>query len=85
MPKVTIWIRNEDEAKWKAIENKPAWLHIALNRGFFWPEHVHTAAKESGALADNIPLKSFVEFTDRLSGSHVVANEPNLTPPEEAA
>ncbi len=31
MPKVTIWIRNEDEAKWKAIENKPEWLHCALN------------------------------------------------------
>lgn len=31
MPKVTIWIRVDDEAKWKAIENKPEWLHAKLN------------------------------------------------------
>lgn len=31
MPKVTIWIRVADEAKWKAIENKPEWLHEHLN------------------------------------------------------
>lgn len=31
MPKVTIWIRVEDEAKWKAIEKKPEWLHEHLN------------------------------------------------------
>lgn len=31
MPKVTIWIRVADEAKWKAIEKKPEWLHAVLN------------------------------------------------------
>ena len=31
MPKVTIWIRESDYATWKAIENKPEWLHTALN------------------------------------------------------
>lgn len=32
MPKVTIWIREgEDHAKWKAIENKPEWLHEHLD------------------------------------------------------
>lgn len=31
MPKVTIWIRKEDEEKWGAIENKPEWLHKVLN------------------------------------------------------
>lgn len=31
MPKVTIWIRVSDEAKWKAIENKPEWLREHLN------------------------------------------------------
>lgn len=33
MPKVTIWIRVADEAKWKAIEDKPEWLHEHLNQG----------------------------------------------------
>lgn len=27
MPRVNIYIRNEDEAKWKSIADKPAWLH----------------------------------------------------------
>lgn len=31
MAKVTIWIRKEDEEKWNAIENKPAWLHEQIN------------------------------------------------------
>lgn len=31
MPSYHIWIRKEDEAKWKAIENKPEWLHEHLN------------------------------------------------------
>jgi hypothetical protein len=31
MPKVTIWIRNEDYDKWKAIQDKPEWLHEHLN------------------------------------------------------
>lgn len=31
MPKVTIWIRVADEAKWEAIENKPEWLHEHLS------------------------------------------------------
>lgn len=28
---VTLYIRNEDEAKWKAIENKSEWLHYHLS------------------------------------------------------
>lgn len=31
MPKVTIWIRKEDEAKWQAIKDKPEWLHEHLS------------------------------------------------------
>lgn len=31
MPSYHIWIRKEDEAKWKAIENKPEWLRVHLN------------------------------------------------------
>lgn len=30
MPKVTIWIRKEDEEKWKAIKDKPQFIHGAL-------------------------------------------------------
>lgn len=33
MPKVTIWIRKEDEAKWQAIADKPEWLHEHLRIG----------------------------------------------------
>lgn len=31
MPKVTIWIRNEDYDKWEAIADKPEWVHRAIN------------------------------------------------------
>lgn len=31
MPKVTIWIRVEDEQKWNSIPDKPKWLHQNLN------------------------------------------------------
>lgn len=31
MAKVTIYIRKEDELKWKAIKNKPDWLHYVIN------------------------------------------------------
>jgi SPX domain protein involved in polyphosphate accumulation len=31
LPRVTIWIRQEDYDKWQAIENKPEWLHEHLN------------------------------------------------------
>lgn len=31
MPKVTIWIREEDYPKWMAIENRPKWLRQNLN------------------------------------------------------
>lgn len=31
MPDAHIWIRKEDEKKWKAIGDKPRWLHEHLN------------------------------------------------------
>lgn len=31
MPKYTIYIKNDDDAKWQAIADKPEWLHVALN------------------------------------------------------
>lgn len=31
MPSHHIWIRKEDEAKWRAIADKPEWLHEHLN------------------------------------------------------
>lgn len=31
MPKYNIWIRVEDNDKWKAIADKPEWLHKRLN------------------------------------------------------
>lgn len=34
MPKVTIYIRNDDYPKWQAIADKPEWLHEHLNGSF---------------------------------------------------
>lgn len=31
MPKVTVYIRNEDIDKWKSIEHKTLFIHNALN------------------------------------------------------
>lgn len=32
MPRYTIWIRKEDEAKWLAIgDDRAEWLHVKLN------------------------------------------------------
>jgi len=32
MPRVTIYIRNEDMEIWEAIPKKPEWLHAQLER-----------------------------------------------------
>lgn len=32
MPKVTIWIRNEDWETWKAIKSKPEFIHGVLKQ-----------------------------------------------------
>lgn len=34
MPRVDIWIRKEDEAKWNAIKDRPEWLHHMLNDSY---------------------------------------------------
>lgn len=35
MPRVNIYIRKDDEEKWKAIGNKPEWLHEHLRSNLF--------------------------------------------------
>lgn len=32
MPKVTLYIRNEDTPLWNLVQNKPAWIHAMLQR-----------------------------------------------------
>lgn len=32
MPKVTIWIRNEDHAAWESIKSKPEFIHGVLEQ-----------------------------------------------------
>lgn len=32
MPKVTIWIREEDLDRWESIVDRPEWLHNALKQ-----------------------------------------------------
>lgn len=34
MPRYNIWIREEDNEKWQALENKADWLHFHLNSGY---------------------------------------------------
>ena len=36
--RVNIFIRKEDEAKWKQIPDKPAFLHNAINGTVFAPD-----------------------------------------------
>lgn len=31
MPKITVYIRNEDMDKWRAVEKKSEWMHTRLN------------------------------------------------------
>lgn len=33
MPKVTVWIREEDKENWLSIDDIPGWLHFHLNHG----------------------------------------------------
>lgn len=57
MPHVNLWIRNIDWDKWNAIEDKPAWLHLALN-GTDVPV-INKAIKERVEIEkvlDNIPI-----------------------------
>lgn len=79
MPKVTIWIRKEDEDKWKAIENKPEWLHDHLNQKTVkfnqYADPNPTYDKES-ALPARIQL-------DRLNKARQLS-EPTITPAEES-
>lgn len=46
MPKVTIWIRVEDEAKWNAIRDKPAQIHEWLNPTHTQSERIKEAIRE---------------------------------------
>lgn len=49
MPKVTIWIRKEDEPKWKAIKDRPIFIHDILNPPM---------KKDSVIIKDYSPVKS---------------------------
>ncbi len=46
MPRVNIYIRKDDEAKWNAIKSKPEWMHQHIN-ATEWVEgpRRHTKAK----------------------------------------
>lgn len=63
-------LSEEDRKKWADGTDREAWLHTALNRGFFWPELVRIAAVDSNALEDNISLSDFIEYCDKLAGPH---------------
>lgn len=72
MPKVTIWIREEDYPSWQDIDNKPAWLHGHLKKQLYKGKWY--TQKELGGVAQAV-MKSGESFS---------THEPRLTPPEEA-
>jgi hypothetical protein len=49
MPRVNIWIRNEDLENWNSIDDKPAWLHFNLHKGV---KVVEKNADGSGRILD---------------------------------
>lgn len=81
MPKVTIWIRNEDVSKWETIANRPEWLHEHLgidimkqkiNGEEIFRVTKHTTYPEANLWIDGVP--------------HGTINlEPTITEPEETA
>lgn len=60
MPKVTIWIRKEDEAKWKAIPHKPNWLHEHINAS----EYVYGSIRVQVAKPGTIDSGTGLEIRD---------------------
>lgn len=92
MPKVMVWIRKEDYAKWQAIENKPEWLSLVIKT---YPPSLEFAAHLS---AENKKLDHLIKHPEKvkLDGLAGIINddkstydslsrEPTLTPPEDAA
>lgn len=66
MPKVTIWIRKEDEDAWNAIKDRPEWLHAALNHQITPIAGVIQLIKESGALETDATLQQFVDYCESI-------------------
>jgi hypothetical protein len=80
MPKVTIWIRNEDYDKWLALENKPEWLHghLVLTK-IMTPKEVNP---KSSKFRGTETFDTMISIPTIQESS---IDEPKLTPPEEAA
>jgi hypothetical protein len=81
MPKVTIWIRKEDEDKWNAIADKPEWLHEHLQRPYM-----------QAKFGEKIPVPEFPNdkfgwvVTDNEGRLvHEILDEPTYTDPEQTA
>lgn len=63
MPKVTIWVRNDDWQDWMMIEDVPEFIHAAIARqnledGIAVREHVVDEGKRLGKLPEH-PIKTF--------------------------
>lgn len=98
MPDVHIWIRKEDEAKWKAIANKPEWLHEHLNseqavidllkqdieqaKDDMADEFIRTGKITNATALEDI--KAGQSGGVYLHPNVVDMDEPTITPPEDA-
>lgn len=82
MPRVDIWIRKEAWGEWKAIKNKPEWLH----------RHLAKQGQPVYPLDDPHPGQLH-SLSNSFKGietfdTHVLSEdnmEPKITPPEETA
>lgn len=90
MPKVTIWIKNADYDKWKAIDNVPEWLHEHLNMPKF--SKMQLSPRPVPQLTDKEKAEAKTGFiigpnpSDERDESikEMLSDEPTVTPPEEA-
>lgn len=87
MPKVTIWIRNEDIKAWEGIKDKPEWLHKVINLGYEEylklnnPVIIKSLKVEQ---RDDCPpnilymMNSALDYSLRKNGTFTDVNEPNM-------
>ncbi len=85
MPQVTIYIRNEDYDKWKAIENKPEWLHHAIASTIVidGEQHLDWGAIDKTRLEAVKPTLSPPNPIDEILPPRM--REYQVTPPEDVA
>ncbi len=76
MPKVTIYIRKEDEPKWKAIKNRADWLSVVITM-FATEPLVQQLAEIIKETSNFKYLENHPEKRKELMGLNFLVNETN--------